>query len=214
MQKMQTTRQKQQTIFNKAVDEKILVVKKNTLFAYQVINGLKPIDFTAYQKLIQKHKEFLWRSKVEENPRYKQIIPYLIFTHDNKYFVMRRKSTASEARLQNKCSLGIGGHIRKEDIKRAKILDWAEREFKEEVKYRGSFTIEPLGILNDESDEVGQVHTGFVFLLHGTTGNIDIKAEHKECMMLTLDECFAMYNQMESWSKIVLDYLKVEATKR
>ena len=209
MQKTENSvKYKQQQVFCKITDEKILVVKKNILFAYQVINGLKPINFSQYQKLIQKHKKFLWRSKVEDDPNYKQIIPYLVFTHDDKFFVMRRKSNASEARLQNKYSLGIGGHVRKEDIKRANIISWAEREFKEEVKYNGNYDITPLGILNDESDSVGQVHTGFVFLLQATSGNIQIRDEHKEGMLVTLDECMTLYNQMENWSKIVLKYLK------
>jgi len=211
MQKIDSSvKHKQQQVFCKASDEKILVVKKNILFAYQIINGLKPVDFEHYQKLIQKHKKFLWRSKVEQDSTYKQIIPYLVFTHNKKYFMMRRKSNASEVRLQNKFSLGIGGHIKKEDIKRGKIIGWAEREFKEEVKYKGSYSIKPLGILNDESDSVGQVHTGFVFLLEGNTGNIQIRDEHKEGMLVTLDECINLYNQMESWSKIVVRYLKEE----
>jgi len=203
-----STQTKRPPAYNKETDEKILVVKKNTLFAFHVIEGLVPIDFDQYQKLIQKHKKFLWRSRVEENRTYKQIIPYLIFSHGNKYFVMKRKNNASESRLQNKYSIGIGGHIRKEDIKRANIIGWAEREFREEVDYKGAFSIEPIGILNDESNSVGQVHTGFVFLLRGKSENIKIKDEHKEGTLLTLDECFALYNSMENWSKIVLNYLK------
>ena len=185
-----------------------MVVKKNILFSYHATSGLIPIDFDHYQKLIKKHKEFVWRSKVEQDPTYKQIIPYLIFTHNNKYFLMRRKSTASESRLQNKCSLGIGGHIKKEDLKGTSIIDWAQREFTEEVKYRGSFTITPLGMLNDESNAVGQVHTGFVFILHGTSENIQIRDEHKEGKLISLEECLTLYNQMENWSQIIINYLK------
>jgi predicted NUDIX family phosphoesterase len=208
MQKEQVSTQIKPPVYNKETDEKILVVKKNILFAYQVTDGLIPIDFDCYQTLIQKHKEFLWRSKVEENPNYKQIIPYLVFTHKDKFFVMRRKNNASEARLQNKYSLGIGGHIRKEDITRAGIMDWSKREFHEEIKYDGTLSIKPLGILNDESNPVGQVHTGFVFLLEGNSNEISIRDEHKEGTLLTLNECVELYSHMESWSKIVFDYLK------
>lgn len=209
MQKTQSQLQdKHPKLFVKKEDEKILAVKKSLLFAYQVIDGLKPVDFTFYQKFIRHHKKFVWRSKAEHDQSYKQIIPYLIFTHDKKYFVMRRKSNASEVRLQNKYSLGIGGHIKKEDLKQTNIIEWAEREFHEEVEYHGKRTIETLGILNDESNSVGQVHTGFVFLLHGDSQDIRIRDEHKEGMLLTLDECMAFYHQMESWSQIVIDYLK------
>lgn len=205
MQKATPSKSKHQQI---VLDEKILVVKKSILFSYQATSGLTSIDFNSYQKLIQKYKKFMKRSKMEQNPTYKQIIPYLIFTNDGRYFVMKRKSTASETRLQNKYSIGIGGHIRKEDLKRTNIIDWAYREFDEEVEYEGSYKVKSLGILNDESNPVGQVHTGFVFLLHGDSEKINIKDEHKEGYLLTLDECFELYNQMESWSQIVLDYLR------
>jgi predicted NUDIX family phosphoesterase len=208
MQKEQVSTQTKTTVYCKETDEKILVVKRNILFAYQAIEGLKPIDFDCYQELIQKHKEFLWRSKVEENPEYKQIIPYLVFMYEDKFFVMRRKNNASEARLQNKYSLGIGGHIRKEDLSRAGIIDWSKREFHEEIEYSGTLSIKPLGILNDESNPVGQVHTGFVFLLEGNNNKISIRDEHKEGILLTLDECSELYSSMENWSKIVFDYLK------
>lgn len=208
MQKSQATNKPKQKVFCKSKDEKILVVKKNILFSFQVTNGLKSIDFNQYQKLITRHKEFLWRSKMEQDSSYKQIIPYLIFTHDDKYFLMKRKSTASEVRLQNKYSLGIGGHIRKDDIKGAGIIDWAEREFKEEIKYDGTYKIEPIGLLNDESNAVGQVHTGFVFLLHGSSDKIAIRDEHKEGNLFTFEECLGLYNQMENWSQIVINYLR------
>jgi Predicted phosphoesterase (MutT family) len=201
-------------VFLKEADEKILVVNKNILFSYQVTQGLTSIDFDRYQLLIQNNKKFLWRSKVEQDNTYKQIIPYLVFTYNQKYFVMRRKSDASEVRLQNKYSLGIGGHIRKEDLKRNDIIEWAHREFKEEVSYNDTLSIEPLGLLNDERDSVGEVHAGFAFLLHGTSENISIRKEHKEGTLLTLDECSALYNQMESWSQILIEHLKRESPKR
>jgi len=203
---MQTQKNK---LFQKKADEKILVVKRKKLFPNGSFNGLRPINVAEYHNIIETYKEFLWRSTMEHDPSYKQIIPYLIFTHENKYFVMQRKENASEGRLQNKYSLGIGGHIRQEDVNGAcTIVDWARREFEEEVAYNGSFTIAPLGLLNDERDSVGQVHTGFVFLLTGDSPTISIKDEHKAGALYTLDECASLYSRMESWSNLVFDYLR------
>ncbi len=42
---------------------------------------------------------------------------------------MQRTAQASEQRLQNKYSLGIGGHIRQEDITNGSLADWARRKF-------------------------------------------------------------------------------------
>src|SRR5581483_9174534 len=114
-------------------DEYILVVKRSHLFPTQSWQGLKEIDFQTYIDIINKNKEFLPRSIMENDPTYKQIIPYLIFEHENRYFLMQRQAKASEQRLQNKYSLGIGGHIRHEDLQEGtSIFDWAQREFHEE----------------------------------------------------------------------------------
>lgn len=195
----------------KKIDEKILVVPRSVLFdggdAWSGFKVLESLD--DFQSIVEQHKLFLWRSEVEQDPSYKQIIPYLVFRHQGKYFVMKRRSTASEQRLKDKYTNGIGGHIRQEDIENASLFQWARREFAEEVCYQGNITVKPLGLINDERDEVGRVHIGFAFLLEGDSDQIAIRAEHKEGSLLTLEECEALYPSMESWSQLVLDYLLV-----
>ncbi|MFA6527017.1 MAG: hypothetical protein WCT20_01185 [Candidatus Babeliales bacterium] len=193
----------------KKVDERILVVPRSILFKnIDAWNGFKSLDSLAdFQAIVEQHKLFLWRSEVEQDPSYKQIIPYLVFRFQGKYFVMKRRSTASEQRLKDKYTNGIGGHIRQEDIDDKTLFQWAEREFDEEVCYQGNLTVKPLGLINDDRDEVGRVHIGFAFLLEGDSDQIAIRAEHKEGYLLTLKECMALYPSMESWSQYVLDYL-------
>ena len=189
-------------------DEHILVVKRSDFFVEEPAwSGLKEANFDTYLRIIQEKKDFLPRSQMEVDPGYKQIIPYLIFTHNDKLFLMQRTAQATESRLQNKYSLGIGGHIRQEDLASGSLFEWARREFNEEVEYNDEFSIEPLGILNDDSNAVGTVHVGFVFLLKGTTDAIKIKSELKSGILLTLEECKAFYNTMESWSQMALDFI-------
>lgn len=187
--------------------EQILVVPRNLLFPDGAWHGLKEVDFNSYLTLIQNHKEFNWRDAMETDPTYKQIIPYLIFEHQNRYFLMQRHKKASETRLQSKYTLGIGGHIREADMQTNSLFDWAVREFHEEVSYAGKLTIEPIGILNDDSNEVGKVHVGFVFLLHGSSGDISIKSELANGDLYTLEECQGFYDRMETWSQMVIDLL-------
>ena len=106
----QTSTQKQ--------DEHILVVKRDKLFnKHAAWAGLKEVNFQDYLNIIQEHKEFLPRSIMEQDPNYKQIIPYMIFTHNDRYFLMQRKGSSTEKRLKSKYSFGIGGHIRQKDMK-------------------------------------------------------------------------------------------------
>ncbi|MDR3551133.1 MAG: hypothetical protein P4L31_07000 [Candidatus Babeliales bacterium] len=190
------------------LDELILVVKRDILLPDGGWQGLKSVDFEQYAAIIQNNKEFLPREHMETNPAYKQIIPYLIFQHEGRYFLMQRQSKASETRLQNKYTLGIGGHIRQEDMgSETSIADWAKREFHEEVDYAGSLKVTPLGMLNDDSNEVGKVHIGFVLLLQGDCDQISIKSELKSGTLVSLDECKTFSDCMETWSQTVIDFL-------
>jgi len=204
---MNTQTQPTTPVYNSTHDELILVVPRAAFDGIDSWHGLIAADNADYAELIEKNKEFLPRSHMETDPSYKQIIPYLIYTHDGKYFLMQRQPKASETRLQSKYSLGIGGHIRQEDIQGADIATWARREFEEEVIFNGSYTIEPLGLLNDDTNDVGKVHIGFVFLLHGDSADITVQEELKSGTLLTLDECKILYSSMETWSQIIVDYL-------
>lgn len=206
MQPQSTTAPK---VFAGTHDEHILVVKRSDLFATEnAWHGLKKVENAAWIETILTKKEFLPRSLMETDPTYKQIIPYLVFTHENRLFMMQRQAKASETRLKSKFSLGIGGHIREEDIDGADIIAWARREFHEEVAYKDTFTVEPLGILNDDSNDVGKVHVGFVYLLKGTSPDISVYEELKSGTLMTIEECAELYDRMESWSQIVFDWIR------
>ena len=158
--------------------------------------------------LVESHGKFKWRSQMEVDPTYKQIIPYLVFNFQDRYFLMHRASDASEVRLRDKSSFGIGGHVRQADMKGKSIIEWARREFEEEVDYQGNFTVEPLGMINDDRDAVGKVHVGFVFMLKGYSPAIQIKSELKGGTLVTLDQAEKFSGGMEPWSQLIFDYLK------
>lgn len=199
---------KQQQPVYSGHDEEILVVPRQRIFDHdESWAGVKKVDFDSYLSLIKNHQEFQPRSIMETDPTYKQIIPYLVFCYKDKYFLMQRSAKATEQRLQNKYSLGIGGHIRKEDMASDSLFDWARREFYEEVLYKGSFEIEPLGILNDDSNDVGKVHIGFVFLLKGDSPNISVNSELKSGKLLSFNELKLYFTYMETWSQMVFEYL-------
>lgn len=192
-------------------NEDILVVPREKIFLDQPFNGfLGCSDFDAYQNIVQEHKQFLPRSEMELDPSYKQIIPYLLFTHDKKLFLMQRAATAGEQRLKNKYTLGIGGHVRESDLAGKTIFDWAIREFQEEIEYDGSLSIQPLGLINDDSDAVGKVHVGFAFLLRGDSPNIAIRSELKQGSLLSLEACAEFIENMETWSQFAFAHVQAQ----
>ena len=190
------------------ISEKILVVETKTLFPNETYSGFMQGNFDYYTHKIIDHSKFLDRSFAETDPTHKQIIPYLVFMHEGNVFMMQRAASAGEQRLKNKLTLGIGGHIREEDFNLApSMLAWAQREFHEEVDYKGTLTVKPLGIINDNSNSVGEVHAGFVYLLEGSTSHIKIKSELKSGKLVSLAECKSRYEEFERWSQFVIDQL-------
>jgi predicted NUDIX family phosphoesterase len=190
-------------------NEEILVISCKSLFSQ--INswqGINEKNFNEITKIIHDQLSCMPRAHAETNFAYKQIIPYVLFTIDQKLFVMQRKSSASEQRLASKFSLGIGGHIRQDDIKNNDIFTWALREFHEEVNYQEALSYTAIGILNDDSSDVGKVHLGIIWLIHGSSDQISIKNEHKSGTLLTMQECSQLYENMENWSKICFDFLQ------
>jgi len=194
--------------FKSIPPEHIMVVKRSDLFANDSWQGVRTEGIESYLETIYTKHTFLPRPAMENDPTYKQIIPYVIFVHDNKLFLMQRALTASETRLRNKRSLGIGGHVRQEDIEDKNLLEWATREFNEEVSYTGSLEMEFIGLLNDDSNDVGKVHCGLVMLAHGDSSDIKVQSELKSGTLVPISECFIHYDELESWSQMVLTALK------
>lgn len=190
-------------------DEAILVVK--TSHIQNLWQGLKTSNIENFVSLINEKKEFHPRSLMELDENYKQIIPYLVFKFEDSIFVMQRKSTASEQRLKNKLSIGIGGHVREEDISNKSIFDWAKREFHEEIDYQGNLDAKLIGILNDDSNSVGKVHIGLVFLLNGNSDKIKIKSELKSGKLIPIKEIPFFMSKMETWSQIVSEFITSNA---
>lgn len=188
-------------------DENILVVHRHELFPHGSWQGLKSTIDSCWTPIVMEKKIFLPRSMAETNAAYKQIIPYMVFCYGTSVFLMQRTDSGKESRLHNKYSLGIGGHIRQEDMIDDNIASWARREFHEEVDYAGTCAIEHAGILNDDSNDVGKVHVGFVYLMRGNSPDIKVKSELKSGRLVTLSECQRYYADLEPWSQVVFDYL-------
>lgn len=189
-------------------NELILVVKRSLLFKkIEPWDGIKEIKKDFLNTINTEH-EFHQRSLMENDPTFKQIIPYLVFMYRNSIFLMKRKTELGESRLAGKYTIGIGGHIRKEDLENASnISDWALREFSEEVDYKGNYVLEELGLINDESNEVGRVHMGVLYLLKGDLELISIKEELESGELIDINDCIKYYDLMESWSRIAINFI-------
>jgi predicted NUDIX family phosphoesterase len=163
--------------------------------------------------LDSKNNSFLARASAETNPAFKQIIPYVIITDGKSILHYVRGKKAGEQRLVAKGSLGIGGHINDEDhtlfaFGVQAFQDAVKREVCEELSVQGEFDARPVGLINDDSTEVGQVHFGVVHVLFRTAEQVK-KNEQVITQMefIPIAELKAKREQMETWSQICLDHL-------
>lgn len=164
-------------------DEQILVIKSDVIFKDGKWFGLKINNLDYYVNLIKNNYEFKRRGDVENNPLYQQIIPYMVFSYNNKYFAYKYINKAGEKRLiNNDYQLGVGGHIVREDAgaKQDILEQGMMREWEEEVDFRGRLLQKKLvGIINDESRPVERVHLGLVYHFVGNNPDIRVRENDK-----------------------------------
>ena len=193
--------------------EHVLCVRREDIFPDGAWHGFVDTGLERAQRVIRETSFFMPRAEVEDDPAYQQIIPYVVFRHEDRYFLTRRLKASSEKRLRQQYSLGVGGHINPGDLEHGDpIADGMRREWEEEVEYRGHFEARLLGLLNDDSSPVSKVHLALVFLVDGDSTEIAIRETEKlSGELLTLEEMRIYYLGMESWSQMVYDRLLGEA---
>lgn len=193
-------------------DEQILVVKSDIIFKDGKWQGLKTDNLDYYVDLIKKNCEFKRRGDMENDTSYQQIIPYILFNYQNKYFLYRYLKKAGEQRLKNDYIIGIGGHINKNDVKPGEdVLEAGrDREWDEEVEYKGRLDKKLIGILNDERRPVEAVHLGLVYLFKGDTPDISVKEKDKMVGELASpEELESKAGNTEGWAPIIHnEYIK------
>ena len=159
-------------------------------------------------KYILGNHSFRSRDIVEDDPSFKQIIPYVIVRHGDRYLLTRRTNRQTESRLHGKYSIGVGGHINDTEKFAAEqnvIEAGLERELDEEIHLLGQRqSLNLVGIISDDSTPVGQVHLGLVFVLE--TASPDFRVNEPELMTAewaTMELLQESFERMESWSQIV-----------
>lgn len=189
-------------------DEQVLVIKSDVIFKDGKWQGLKTGNLDYYIDLIKNNCEFKRRGDVENDPSFQQIIPYILFSFKNKFFVYKYLKNAGEQRLvNNDYQLGVGGHINPIDGDEGKdILEVGMmREWLEEVGFKGNLLQKKLvGIINDDSRPVEAVHLGLVYHFIGDSPSIYIKEIDKmEGKLLEMSELGEDKIGHSVWTQIV-----------
>jgi predicted NUDIX family phosphoesterase len=195
------------------VDERVLVVPGAALDQLGRFQGFSAeADRYLSTLLVPELMQYRPRSEVEDDPGYKQIIPYVVFRFNDTVFCYTRGKSQGEVRLHRLRSLGVGGHVSEEDAQGGKTLEAYEsamrREIDEEVHVACTGRVRRVGLINDDATPVGRVHLGVVHLFELDAPQVSAREDGlADAEFKSLAEIGAIKNEFESWSQICIDSL-------
>ena len=167
--------------------------------------GVVERPFAPYQAALREHGTFRPRPEAEDDPTWKQVIPYLVLRDKESIFLMRRTRAGGDVRLHDRYSIGIGGHVNPED---ADVHGGLVREWHEEIEADFVPSFEPLGVLNDDDNSVGAVHLGLVYAAEADGRPVAIRERDKlEGQFATWAEVAAVADKLETWSALLFEFL-------
>lgn len=121
-------------------------------------------DLHEFIRAVESNSFLRSRDRIEDDPCWVQPIAYVIVAHGNK--IVQSTRTGGEERLLGRRSLGIGGHVNREDFgnRMSAIQCAAIREVKEETNVKALQAPVPVGLIVGGTAQVDLVHVGFVFV--------------------------------------------------
>ncbi|MGE3803243.1 MAG: phosphoesterase [Gemmataceae bacterium] len=150
------------------------------------------------------------RRDMEEDPSFKQLIPYVVLRWQDQIFHYTRGKGATETRLQALRSIGVGGHISADDANlfEAPYREALFREVNEEVHLETAYEERCLGLINDDATPVGQVHLGIVHVFELKEPKVRRREQAlTRSGFAPLAELRQERGQFETWSQFVLEVL-------
>jgi len=193
-------------------DELVYVVPRRAVMADPGWHGLLTRGMDQYLEVLVSAGRFEPRSAMERDRSMKQVIPYLVLRDGDRYFLMRRTRAGADARLHDRYSIGVGGHLNPGD---GGLGGGLAREWAEELVADFTPTFQPIGLLNDDTTEVGTVHLGVVYAADVDGRPVEVRETHKlDGWFADPAEVRAVHERLETWSAIVFDALEGAARPR
>jgi len=176
--------------------------------------GVRETPPDALPAVIRTAGRFLPRSQAERDESWKQVIPYPVLRDGDRWFLMRRTRSGGDARLHDRYSIGVGGHVNPEDGGGDGDLAPAlRREWLEELHVEFVPTFRFVGLLNDDSTAVGRVHVGVVFEADAAGRPVAIRETEKlSGRFVDAAGVESVADELETWSRLVFEFLTSRAS--
>ena len=205
---------------SKYAGEEVLVVPRSLLNEIGAFEGIRTegMDEAVARLLDPANHFFMDRAAAEEDPSYKQLIPYCIFRCGDRILHYTRGKAGGESRLHAKISVGVGGHVNPVDTGNGRTGPAAyhaavTREIEEELDLPEKHEHRIVALLNDETNPVGQVHLGIVHLVDLSSDAVSSREDALTDLAFTpLAELnTAWFDRLETWSQICIRHLATTA---
>jgi predicted NUDIX family phosphoesterase len=189
--------------------ELVLGLQRTLVIPGQGWRGIREADLGPYLALVAAQGSHRPREEAEVDETWKQVIPYLLLRDRGRIFLMRRTRAGADARLHDRWSIGVGGHVHPAD---ADPMAGLQREWREELEADWSPEPTALGLLNDDSTPVGRVHLGFVYEAEADGRAVAIRETEKlSGAFAPPEEVRRVYDHLETWSQLLFDHLESPA---
>jgi predicted NUDIX family phosphoesterase len=190
-------------------DELVLVVPREAVMDGAGWHGMTSERLETVLGTVATAGRFAPRATMERDPAFKQVIPYLVLRDGGRYFLMRRTRAGGDERLHDRYSIGIGGHLNPGDgdVRGGLLREWSE-------ELDASFTPEfrLVGLLNDDTTDVGRVHLGVVFVADAAGRPATVRETDKLSGGFAEPGAVeAVREGLETWSALVFDFLEASA---
>lgn len=202
--------------------EDVLVFPASLLETIGYFDGIKT-NYKQYEKTLlnRENIKFLPRVTAETDKNFKQVLSYVMIKYQNSILRFTRGSyTSVRDYLKGRYCIGFGGHVRSLDFNLLSLNDSGytnsiERELNEELKLRpgavSADNIKTIGVLNDDSSDLGKVHLAFVHLLELNENDIqfevkDMKRERSvnQLIFVPICELGNDFERYEYWSRLCI----------
>jgi predicted NUDIX family phosphoesterase len=187
-------------------DERVFVVPRSAVVDGAGWHGLRTDGLDGFVAAVERDGRYEARAKMELDPAYKQVIPYLVLRDGERYFLMQRTAAGGDARLHGRYSIGVGGHLNPGD---GGLLGGLLREWNEELTADFVPPFRLVGLLNDDATEVGAVHIGAIYVADAGGRRVAVRETEKlSGSFVDPTAVRAVVGRLESWSVHCFDFLE------
>jgi predicted NUDIX family phosphoesterase len=186
--------------------ELVYVVPRSAVTDSAAWRGVRTWRLPELLEAIEHSGRYELRDAMERDPVFKQVIPYLVLRDGDRYFLMRRTRGGRDERLHDRYSIGVGGHLNPGD---GGLDGGLRREWAEELDADFVPEFQLVGVLNDDTTDVGSVHLGVVYVADAAGRPVAIRETDKLTGQFVVPAAVAdVAADLETWSQLVFEQLE------